>query len=514
MATVVDKLVTEYSLKDDYSAPAEKVTKTTNGMAGAFSGATSNMAGLADALSSGPVQGAIKFIIGGWTAVIGAVASVGAGLVALGVESSKQAASMESDRLALSAYTHSAEELNYELGRLKEVARLPGLGLQEAIRGSSALQAVGFDSRMAERALLAFGNALASVGRGKDDLDGVIVALSQIVSKGTVSAEEINQIAERVPQIRAIMASAFGTADTEQIAKNFSVDQFISGIIAGAEKLPKVAGGAANAFENASDAIKNAMASIGDAINAYAVPAINKIADFINFLADSGTFNAIADQFATIFGGATWGDTLVDLGASIIAAFQQIPPILYMVQVAGQMMFRSLVGQINGFIESFNSLMNNLRKWDFLHIIPGGELQRLGASAGSFIGSEAAAGFAKIGDSYNKSKGDILAGFNSYKPSDTISKDSGGGSITTPARAMAATASNTAQMVQLQKEQLNITKSQLGGGNNAKYATSAVNLSRAGKTNDPIERGVRALVDAIREQTFGAQLVQAQHGYR
>jgi tape measure domain-containing protein len=119
----------------------------------------------------------------------------------------------------LAAYAKNAQELQAQLARLQEIAKLPGLGLPEVRAGVLQLEAAGLNAQTAERALMAFGNALALVGKGKSELDGVILALGQIASKGSISAEEINQIAERVPQIRQVLVSAFGTASTEAIQK-------------------------------------------------------------------------------------------------------------------------------------------------------------------------------------------------------------------------------------------------------------------------------------------------------
>src|SRR5690606_26404524 len=118
----------------------------------------------------------------------------------------------------------------------------------EAIQGSVNLQAAGFSADLARRSLMAFGNALATVGKGKADLDGVGLALSQIASKGKISAEEINQLSERVPQIRVAMKAAFGTSDTEQLQKmGIDATQFVEGVVAQLEKLPAVTGGINNA---------------------------------------------------------------------------------------------------------------------------------------------------------------------------------------------------------------------------------------------------------------------------
>lgn len=177
------------------------------------------------------------------------------------------AVQMDSLKRGLTSVAGSTKEAERQLVRLKEVAKLPGLGFEEAIQGSINLQAAGMSAERAEKALQGFGNALATVGKGKAELDGVVLALTQIQSKGKVSAEEINQISERVPQMRKLMLQAFGTADTEVIQKSkLTAQQFVDGIIQELERLPRVQGGIQNDLENANDAIKQGLAELGGAI--------------------------------------------------------------------------------------------------------------------------------------------------------------------------------------------------------------------------------------------------------
>lgn len=188
-------------------------------------------------------------------------------LGALGGFALRSAAQFDSLTRGLTAVAGSSTEAAKQMERLKKVAELPGLGFREAVQGSINLQAAGFSAQTAERALKAFGNALATVGKGRAELDGVITALSQIQSKGKVSAEEINQLAERLPQIRGVLKEAFGTADTEVIQKlGISVDEFIQRTISGFEKLPKATGGLANSFENLRDRAEQALGQIGNAL--------------------------------------------------------------------------------------------------------------------------------------------------------------------------------------------------------------------------------------------------------
>lgn len=206
-------------------------------------------------------------------------------LVALGGMATKSALDMEKLNAGLTAVMGSAEAASAEFVKLREVAKLPGLGLKEAVQGSVNLQAAGLSADLARRALQSFGNALATVGKGKSELDGVILALTQIQGKGKVAAQEINQIAERVPQIRQVLQSAFGTADTEQLQKlGMTSEQFIGKIIGELEKLPPVATTASGQLENLGDTIDQALLPLGQSITSLIAPAVAMLTPAIEML--------------------------------------------------------------------------------------------------------------------------------------------------------------------------------------------------------------------------------------
>lgn len=239
-----------------------------------------------------------------------------AGLAGMTVMASKTAADMESLELGLTAVAGSAEEARRQMARLKEIARLPGLGFQEAIQGATAMQAAGMSAQMAERALMAFGNALATVGKGRAELDGVITALTQIMSKGVVSAEEILQIAERVPQIRRVMMEAFGTASTEAIQEmGITSAEFIERVTAALEKLPRASGGTKGLFENLGDTIMTAFAAAGESINRALVPALQDMDKWLTRMVQQGAFARLGEQISRILKPALkWVmDTIEDL---------------------------------------------------------------------------------------------------------------------------------------------------------------------------------------------------------
>jgi tape measure domain-containing protein len=240
----------------------------------------------------------------------------------------------------LAAYAKNAQELQAQLARLQEIAKLPGLGLTEVRAGVLNLEAAGLSAQTSERALMAFGNALALVGKGKSELDGVILALGQIASKGAISAEEINQIAERVPQIRQVLVSAFGTASTEAIQKmGMSADVAIGKIIAGLEQLPKATTSALTTFENLQDALEQAFLPIGRGILDIFSSAEGGTMRLIDLITNIGkqigeVFSAVGksgvvqDVFAKMLSGtgvANFQEFMIGAIANIMAYMSQIP---------------------------------------------------------------------------------------------------------------------------------------------------------------------------------------------
>lgn len=212
--------------------------------------------------------------------------AITAPIIGLGKDALDTAVRFDSLNRGMTAVMHSSSAARQEFGKLREVARMPGLGMEEALQGSINLQAAGLSAKDAREALMGFGNALAIVGKGKDDLAGVNLALSQIATKGKVMGQDIRQLQERVPQIRQIMLDAFGSADTEilQRAQVTSKD-FIEIIVRELNKLPKMTGGVKNDIENLSDDWKLMLKEMGEALFPFVkmvsdnlVPAFRSIA--------------------------------------------------------------------------------------------------------------------------------------------------------------------------------------------------------------------------------------------
>jgi tape measure domain-containing protein len=278
----------------------------------------------------------------------------------------------------LAAYAKNAQELQAQLTRLNEIAKLPGLGLTEVRAGVLNLEAAGLSAQTSERALMAFGNALALVGKGKSELDGVILALGQIASKGAISAEEINQIAERVPQIRQVLVSAFGTASTEAIQKmGLSADVAIGKIIAGLEQLPKATQSALTTFENLQDALEQAFLPIGRGIldifssaEGGSMRLIERVAEMgrqigevFSAIGKSGVIQDFLNRVIGAFGpGGNFQQAMINVAANLLAFFAQLPRILQELGPAIMTFFGDIGYNIKAFFKNtFGDLQTEIQ---------------------------------------------------------------------------------------------------------------------------------------------------------
>lgn len=171
-------------------------------------------------------------------------------ILALGGAALKVYADMDQLKRGLDAY-------NISLNEIKKTAKLPGLGLEEAAKSTITFASVKYNAELSTKAVREFGNALVYSGRGKEELAGIATAFAQMKGKGNVMAQEINQIAERLPMIRDLMQQAFGASDTEVLQKRgIKADQFLEGVVKQLEKLPRVSGGLKVAWENIIDSLK------------------------------------------------------------------------------------------------------------------------------------------------------------------------------------------------------------------------------------------------------------------
>lgn len=251
-------------------------------------------------------------------------------IAGLGAASLKAFSDIERLEKGLIALMGSSEAAKAEMIKLREVAKLPGLGFEEAIKGSVSLQAVGFSADKARETLLAFGKAVAVSGGTREDFNEVIYQLAQMNSKGKILAEDFKVLQSRIPILGTLLQDAFGTRNIAAIRDSgVSTAEFTQKIIDAANKskvLANVTGGLGNAFENFKDSAKIAFATLGQSL-ATAFDAQNlldKLAKSIQGAADWFSRLSPATQKFIAFAGlavATVGPLLLIIG-KMVSVFQ------------------------------------------------------------------------------------------------------------------------------------------------------------------------------------------------
>jgi tape measure domain-containing protein len=214
-------------------------------------------------------------------------------LVALGIGAAKASGDIDVLKRALLATTGSADEASKQFERLQDIAKLPGIGLQEAVRGSIRLQNYGLSASLSEKALRNFSNAVAAGGGSADDTSEALRQLGQMYGRGKVTMDNLGIILERVPQAAAIIRKEWGSEALADPAKAFeklglTSQQVIETLIDRMDAVPRVSVGFTTSMENLGQAIKIAAGTIGDELTPYIIAAIPKIEEMA-----AGTKDAI-----------------------------------------------------------------------------------------------------------------------------------------------------------------------------------------------------------------------------
>ena len=268
-------------------------------------------------------------------------------ILGLGAAAVKSYADIQSLQKGLEAVMGSANGASREFDKLKEVAKLPGLGLKEAAQGSVALQSAGFSANQARKSLMAFGNALATVGKGANEMNMVILALTQLQNKTSGYGQDLRQLTEQLPQLRGALTAAFGTSDSEAISKSGKTGaEVVKMLTKEFEKLPKVTGGIKNAFENLGDAMQTSLARIGKIIdkNIDVSGLIDRITGFVDKIVTA--FENLDPAFQTaILGVAAFAAAIGPL-LVVVGSFMALLPTLTAGVGALSVAFTAMTGPI------------------------------------------------------------------------------------------------------------------------------------------------------------------------
>ncbi|MFD1141857.1 tape measure protein [Larkinella insperata] len=326
-------------------------------------------------------------------------------LAGLGAAAYKTYADINALQLGLENITGSAAAAKARFEELKEVARLPGLGLEEAVQGDVRLQAVGFSAETSKRALLEFGNALALTGGGRVELDAVITQLSQMGSSAKVLAEDLKPILRASPAVAKAVRGMFGTVSSEAISKQLTAAgkgpaDFIKELIESLSGLERVKGGPKNAIENFGDSIKLAAFSFGEAADKALnmTGLLTRVGDAAGQLAKrfaelpTGTQSAIigVTGFAAAIGPLTLGiGSLVKLMPVISSGFALLGGPIGIAAAAVVGATALIVTNWDKLKVYWEQLKQSLAKtgvWSTVQNVVSSAMEAIGAVSGAYIG--------------------------------------------------------------------------------------------------------------------------------
>jgi len=210
---------------------------------------------------------------------LGRIASVAAiGSFAAG--SLQAAASFDSLERAVGTTVGTTAELQAEMARLTDISKLPGINLEQSVKGFIALRSVKLTAKESEDALRGMANAIAATGGSAETLGQLTRGLSQMAGKASVSQEEINQMTEASALAGQAIENAFGTRSGEAIAKLGVSGAKASRMIAlELGKLPQATAGIGTEIDNVGDKFNRFQIAVGKVeasmLSAFS-PTINK----------------------------------------------------------------------------------------------------------------------------------------------------------------------------------------------------------------------------------------------
>lgn len=236
------------------------------------------------------LQGSVSRIAGSLSALTLGLGAFGAVQVARGVF--ETALAFERVDKTLLAATGSTQKAAAEFEFLRAKSNELGLNLRQSAteygKLAAAARGTSLEGAGARDIFVAISEASTAMGLSAEQSGGALTAIQQIISKGTVSAEELRgQLGERLPGAFNVAARAMGVT-TQQLGKLLQ-----TGSLAADEFLPKFAAEIRKTFADLlPEATRGAQAALNRFENAFAELQLN--------LARSGFLEAVVDAMNDI----------------------------------------------------------------------------------------------------------------------------------------------------------------------------------------------------------------------
>jgi tape measure domain-containing protein len=281
------------------------------------------------------------------------------GLFQLGGEVLDTASKMETLKKAIVFASGSSEEGAKNLAFLKDITKKMPIDLMAAMEGwktfGGAVMGSGIEGAKARNIFYQVSKAAAVMGLSADDSKGIFLAMGQMVSKGSVQAEELKgQLGERLPGAFQAVAKSMGMT-TRELG-----DQMKAGNILAEDMLPKLA-------EQLNLTYTKGMGSANDSINANrinlqnlkyeiiegSIPTVKALMSAVteaaflikdNFGPLSDVFSYISFQFNDLLGMTErlFGTFGTDKSSAVLTFFKTIATTIQLALIPAQMLYAQL----------------------------------------------------------------------------------------------------------------------------------------------------------------------------
>jgi tape measure domain-containing protein len=176
-----------------------------------------------------------------------AVVALGAVSAAVGRVGVQYNAMMEQSEIAWSTILGSTEKAKETLKELQIMGAKTPFEFEGLDKAAKLLNMAGFEGDKLFTTLTNVGDAVSAVGGSQEELQGVSMAIFQMASKGKVSAEEMNQLAERGIPAWKMIGDEMGKSVAELMEMSQNGELFANDV------LPLLIDGMGNEFGGAMD---------------------------------------------------------------------------------------------------------------------------------------------------------------------------------------------------------------------------------------------------------------------
>ena len=345
------------SLKDLFTSKIRGATQETEKLNGAVGKAQNSLSSMGSGLKT-------------------AFAAIGGAYIIK--EITNTTAAMEGLNNQLAFASGSIEKGAQNMDWLRERAQYLGLDLQSAAEGFSKFSAAARNTSLegdgVKNIFEGVAEATTAMHLSAQDADGVFRALQQMLSKGKVSAEELNgQLGERMPGAFQIAARSMKVT-TAELMKMMQKGEVMS-----EEFLPKFGEQLKKEFGAASDVARESLtANLNRMNNAFldikvtlgkaitpVVLAIVKAIDWIREKWDLIVYAVqpfideviyLKDQLIGVGNSFNWAEVLKDVFGAIRVILTVIQPLLHIAIKGFSIMLEVIVGVVNGILNMINAL--------------------------------------------------------------------------------------------------------------------------------------------------------------